>query len=59
MKLYKQDADNCILALRNSISEYKKLAENSKEEYLKNGFNSMANSMQKTLNVLEKEFKED
>lgn len=58
MKLYKADADNCILALRNCINEYKILEKNSKEKYLKKEFSSMANSMQKTLDLLEKEFNE-
>lgn len=58
MKLYKMDADNCILALRNCIKEYENLEIKSKEQYLKDNFRRMRLSMNKTLNLLEREYGE-
>lgn len=54
--MYKADADNCILALRNCIEEYKILEQTSKEQYQKNEFKSMMKSMEQTIEKLENEF---
>lgn len=58
MILCKKDSDNCILALRNNITEYKRLEDQSKEEFLKKEFKLMRLSMEETLKALEKEYGE-
>lgn len=56
MILCKQDADNCILALRNNITEYERLENQSKEDFIKKEFKNMRLAMIKTLETLEREY---